>query len=192
MKKKIYWNAPFTLGLVACCGVVLLLQYMLGDKVTLLFFSTYRSSLLDPLMYLRLIGHIFGHQDVQHLLNNCAYLLLLGPILEEKYGAFKMMIITVVVAVVTGVLHNIFQGNVILLGSSGLCFAFILLASITGKEKGIPITLLLAALFWIGQEVYAGVVVQDNISQATHILGGLSGACLGMYFKKEKKYYHLR
>ena len=54
---------------------------------------------------------------------------------------------------------------------------------ITGKEKGIPITLILVAALWLGGEIYDGIVSADNVSQITHIIGGLSGAVLGMRFK---------
>ena len=88
-------------------------------------------------------------------------------------------------AIVTGIIHNLVQPNVMLLGASGVVFAFILLASITGKEQGIPITLILVAVLWLGQEFYTGATSSDNISQLTHIIGGFSGAGLGMFFKKK-------
>lgn len=104
--------------------------------------------------------------------------------LEEKY---KDRLITVILttAIVTGIIHNILQPNTMLLGASGVVFAFILLASITGKENGIPITLILALVIWIGQELYNGFSASDNISQITHIIGGLSGTALGLIFKKK-------
>jgi len=88
------------------------------------------------------------------------------------------------VALVTGIIHNIIQPDVMLLGASGVVFAFILLASITGKDSGIPVTLILVAVLWLGKEIYAGFTSADNVSQITHIIGGLSGAILGMLFKK--------
>ncbi|MBQ5443835.1 MAG: hypothetical protein IIU29_01500 [Erysipelotrichaceae bacterium] len=46
-----------------------------------------------------------------------------------------------------------------------------------------PITLILVALLWLGQEIYNGILSADNISQITHIIGGVSGAALGLIFK---------
>ncbi|MBQ1776000.1 MAG: rhomboid family intramembrane serine protease, partial [Erysipelotrichaceae bacterium] len=109
--------------------------------------------------------------------------LLLGPILEEKYHD-RLITVILTTALVTGIIHNIIQPHVMLLGASGVVFSFILLASITGKEKGIPITLILVALLWLGQEIYNGIISADNVSQITHIIGGISGAVLGMMFKK--------
>ena len=89
-----------------------------GDS-TVLLFSTYSSSLLDPLTYVRLIGHIFGHADFDHLISNMIYILLLGPMLEEKYHD-RLIIVIVVTALVTGICNNIFQPGVMLLGASGV------------------------------------------------------------------------
>lgn len=183
MKKRlIYINAPITLTFVGICIVVLILDILSNGESTYTFFSTYGSSFLNPMTYIRLIGHIFGHASLNHLFSNSLYILLLGPILEEKYHD-KLIIVILVTAVVTGLIHNILQPDTILLGASGVCFAFILLASITGESKGIPITLILVALLYLGKEIYSGIVSSDSISQLTHILGGISGALLGLIFK---------
>lgn len=185
MRKKkltIYFNAPITLTFTAICLLALLLAYLTDGRSTALVFSTYHSSLLNPLTYVRLVCHVFGHASISHLTSNMLYILLLGPMLEEKYHN-KLITVILTTALVTGIIHNILQPNVVLLGASGVVFAFILLASITGKENGIPVTLILAAILWLGQEFYSGITSADNISQITHIIGGLSGTILGMFYK---------
>lgn len=182
-KFRIYMNAPITLSFVGICLVVLLLDLLSGGESTYTFFCTYGSSFLNPMTYIRLIGHVFGHANLSHLISNALYILLLGPILEEKYHD-KLIIVILVTALVTGLIHNLLEPYTILLGASGICFAFILLASITGKSEGIPITLILVALLYLGEEIYTGIVNADSISQLTHILGGLSGALLGLMFKE--------
>lgn len=184
MKKKfvVYFNAPITLAFTAICLIALLLQYLTAGASTDLIFSTYGSSLLDPLTYLRLICHVFGHSDFDHLISNLLFILLLGPMLEEKYHD-KLIFVILATALVTGIIHNIFSPNIQLLGASGVVFAFILLASITGKTYGIPITLILVAVLWVGGEIYDGIMVADNVSQITHIIGGVVGALTGLAFK---------
>ena len=185
MEKKrfrIYFNAPITMGFVGICCVALLLQYMTAYASTFYVFSTYGTSLLDPLTYIRLIGHIFGHADINHLVSNMMYILLLGPMLEEKYHD-RLIVVILVTALVTGIVHNIVAPDIQLLGASGVVFAFILLSSITGDEAGIPITLIIVAIMWIGGEIYDGLMFADSVSQLTHILGGLVGAVVGMMFK---------
>ena len=182
-KFRIYLNAPITLGFVAICIIATGLDYLTKNASTILVFSTYGSSWLSPMTYVRLICHVFGHGGLDHLVNNMLYILLLGPMLEEKYHD-RLVTVILTVALVTGIIHNIIQPDVMLLGASGVVFAFILLASITGKDSGIPVTLILVAVLWLGKEIYAGFTSADNVSQITHIIGGLSGAILGMLFKK--------
>ena len=168
---------------MAICVIAYGLSYLTADLSTVMVFSTYGSSLLNPMTYVRLICHVFGHNSFNHLASNMMYILLLGPMLEEKYHD-RLITVIVTTALVTGIVHNIIQPDIMLLGASGVVFAFILLASITGKENGIPITLILAAAIWIGQEIYNGMTEADNISQITHIIGGLSGTVLGLIYKK--------
>ena len=133
--------------------------------------------------YIRLLGHIFGHANVDHLVSNLLYILLLGPMLEEKYGK-RLIIVILSTAAVTGIVHNLLSPNTMLLGASGVVFAFIILASITGNEEGIPVTLIIVALLWIGSEIYTGITTADSVSQLTHIVGGLTGGIIGLAFKK--------
>ena len=183
MKKfKLYFNAPITLSFVGICLLALGLDFLTNGESTDAFFCTYSSSLINPFTYIRLIGHVFGHIDFSHFISNALYILLLGPMLEEKYHD-KLIIVILFTAIVTGILHNIFDPHVALLGSSGVVFAFILLSSITGERQGIPVTLILVAILYLGEEFYSFITVSDNISQLTHIIGGLSGALLGLMFK---------
>ena len=182
-KRKIYLNAPITLGFSLICIIALLLNMVSSGKTNVLFFSTYGSSLLSPMTYIRLLGHIFGHANVDHLVSNLLYILLLGPMLEEKYGK-RLIIVILSTAAVTGIVHNLLSPNTMLLGASGVVFAFIILASITGNEEGIPVTLIIVALLWIGSEIYTGITTADSVSQLNHIVGGLAGGIIGLAFKK--------
>ena len=85
-----------------------------------------------------------------------------------------------VTAVVTGIVNSIFFPQQALCGASGVCFAFILLSSLTSFREGeIPLTFLLVAALFLGQEIIQGIFVQDNVSNLSHIIGGLVGALLG-------------
>jgi GlpG protein len=69
---------------------------------------------------------------------------------------------------------------VALCGASGVCFAFILLSSITSLREGeIPLTFILVAVLFLGGQVLDGLFARDNISQFGHIVGGIVGAGLG-------------
>ena len=134
-KLKITLNAPFTLGFALLCGLATLLCAVSGE-CTVLLFSTHASSMSDPLMYLRLFTHVLGHSGLAHLIGNMTLILLLGPALEEKYGAFKLLLVILATALVTGIIHNLFFPSTMLLGASGVVFAMILLTSFTGFREG--------------------------------------------------------
>lgn len=177
---KISFNSPVILGFTLVCLGALVLNVLTAGLTNTLFFSVYRSPMLAPLSYVRLIGHVFGHANWSHFIGNITLILVVGPLLEEKYGSKKMAIVIFVTAVVTGLANVILFPNIRLLGASGVVFALILLASFTSFQSGkIPLTFILVAVLYIGGEVVDGIFVQDNVSQLTHILGGVVGAGLG-------------
>ena len=149
---------------------------------------TYHSSLRDPLTYLRFVTHVFGHAGWEHFLGNMGYVLLLGPMLEEKYHSRALMMVIGITALATGLINYIFFPNVALCGASGVVFAFILMASFTGFREGeIPLTFIIVAAIYIGQQVIQGVAVADNVSQMAHIVGGIIGAVVGYIANRRKK-----
>lgn len=179
-KRKIVFNAPVTLGFVILCFVVTLLGVLSHGRITQTLFMTYHSSLKDPMTYVRFFTHIFGHGGWDHFIGNASYLLLLGPMLEEKHGSGELLEVIGITAIVTGLVNYLFFWNVGLCGASGVVFAFIILASFTGFQDGeIPLTFILVAVIFIGQQVYEGIALQDNISNMAHIVGGIVGAVAG-------------
>lgn len=177
---KVKFNAPVTLGFVLICFIATLLDVISAGKITTSIFMTYHSSLFKPMTYIRLLTHIFGHNGWSHFIGNASYLLLLGPMLEEKYGSKELIEVICITAIVTGIVNYAFFWNTGLCGASGVVFAFIMLASFTGfKEGELPMTFILVAIIFIGQQVYEGLVMQDNISNIAHIAGGIVGTSIG-------------
>ena len=139
--------------------------------------------------YISICTHVFGHDGWQHFIGNMAYILLLGPMLEEKNGSMKIIEVIAVTALVTGVINYVFFWNTALCGASGVVFAFILMASFTSFREGeIPITFILVAAIYLGQQIYDGVVLDDNISNMAHVVGGIVGGILGFSLNKRSKY----
>lgn len=185
-KLKISFNAPATLIFVFICFVVTLAGVLTAGVSTRMFFVTYHSSLKNPLTYLRFFTHVLGHSGWTHFIGNASYLLLLGPMLEEKHGSKELIEVMAITAVVTGLINYIFFPNVALCGASGIVFSFILLASFTGFKQGeIPLTFILIAVIYIGQQVVDGLTLHDNISNMAHIVGGIVGAVAGFVLNKK-------
>ena len=66
-----------------------------------------------------------------------------------------------------------------LLGASGIVFMLIMLSSLAGFSGGIPVTMLLVAALYFGQQVYDILLVHDNVANFMHIVGGVCGTVFG-------------
>lgn len=177
---RVSFNAPVVLCFSALCVAATALGQATGGAITRALFMTYRSSLLDPLTYLRFLTHVLGHGSWDHLAGNLAYILLLGPLLEEKHGSRTLLSVILVTAAITGILNHVLFPNVALCGASGVAFAFILLSSVTSIRAGeIPLTFILVAIIFLGQQVIQGIMAADNISNLSHLAGGIVGGVAG-------------
>ncbi len=186
-KMKVSFNSPVILSFAILCFGAMVLNFVTRGFANQAFFSVYRSSLLSPLTYVRMFGHVLGHAGWEHFFGNITLILVVGPLLEEKYGSANMLFVILATALATGLVHFIFFPRAGLLGASGVVFALILLSSFTSMREGeIPLTFLLVAVIYIGQQAYEGLFVQDNVSNLTHILGGMVGAGLGFVMNKNK------
>lgn len=189
MKKiVIRFNTPVILTFALLSLLALLLGNWTNGAATHQYFSVYRSSLSDPLTYVRFIGHVLGHADYEHYMGNMLLLLLVGPGLEEKYGSGTMVWMILVTALVTGLVHFVFFPGSALLGASGVVFMMIVLSSFTAMRRGeIPVTLILVVIFYLGGEIMDGLFKKDNISQITHIVGGLCGLIFGFTVRRGRR-----
>lgn len=125
-------------------------------------FSVYRSSLADPLFFVRLFGHVLGHAGWDHFMGNMLLFLVIAPPLEERYGSRS------------------------LLGASGIVFMLIMLSNLAGSRNGgIPITLILVGVLYLSQQVYDILFVQDNVANFMHIVGGACGTVFGFAVRRK-------
>lgn len=182
------YNAPVTLTFVLVSFAVVLLGYLTKGESTKLIFCTYRSSLSNPLTYLRLFTHVLGHADWSHYAGNMVLFLVLGPLLEEKYGSVPLLKMIAITAVISGLIYMILFPNSVLLGASGIVFMMIVLSSVAGMENGkIPLTLILVVIIYLGGEVTDSLKVSDGIAHLAHIAGGFCGAVFGFLMARIKK-----
>ena len=174
------YNAPVTLSIFFLSLLALILGRVTDGWTTTHLFSVYRSSITDPLFYARLFLHVLGHANWSHFINNMLLLLVVGPPLEEKYGSRTLLLGVAFTALVSGILQCVLFPGTALLGASGVVFMLIMLSSVAGMRSGsIPLTLLLVAALYLGQQVYAMLFVRDQVANFMHIIGGLCGTGFG-------------
>ena len=182
--KKLQYNSPVILSFFLLSLAALLLGYITGGRSTALVFSVYRFHWKNLLGYVRLFGHVLGHADWQHFIGNMLLLLVVGPPLEEKYGSRALLTGILATALVTGGLQCLLFGRAALLGASGVVFMLIMLSSFAGMREGrIPLTLILVAVLYLGQEVLSALFVQDDVANVMHLAGGIIGTGYGFYLR---------
>lgn len=185
---KLSYNAPVALTFALLSLIALILDGLTNGWTTVNLFSVYRSSLSDPLTWVRFFGHVLGHSGYAHFIGNIVLILVLGPNLEDRFGSWNLLWAIMVTALISGLVQFVFFPGTMLLGASGIVFMMILLSSFGGVRNGvIPITLILVAVCYLGGELWDAIFVDDNVSQLTHIIGGLCGTVLGFALSGKKK-----
>ncbi len=176
---KLDYNAPVVLTFALLSAGVMVLSNSTGGGIGQSFFSTQPGMPWNDIVtYFRLFSHIFGHANWEHLFGNFSIILLIGPLLEEKYGSRTMLIMILVTALITSLLNNFFFSTG-LMGASGIVFMMILLSSFANLKQGhLPLTFVIIVVLYLGREIY-NTLKMDNISQFAHILGGVCGSIFG-------------
>lgn len=180
---KIKYNSPVILTFSLLCIIAFAIEASMPGLASA-FMLTPDFSFLSPLSYFRLFSYTIGHASMAHLVSNLSIILLIGPAVEEKYGTGRLVFMMIVTAIVTAALQILLfhEG---LLGASGIAFMLIILGSLTNFRSGeIPLTFILIAFIFMGNEVVSSFK-PDNISQFAHIAGGTAGAFFGLQFVKK-------
>lgn len=180
---RLKYNAPVILTFGVLCTAVLLVSGTLLPGLIPAWFAvgpkgSFRFNSLHS--YVTLFSHVIGHSSWDHLAGNMLFILVVGPLLEEIYGADEMIFMMAVTAFVTG-LANVLFFSTGLLGASGIVFMLVLLASFTNFRKGeIPLTFIFVLILYVGKEALAAFS-RDGISHFAHIAGGLCGSLFGFF-----------
>ncbi len=178
---RIKYNAPLTLTFAIIASLLVLIDQVSGAHLIPTYFMVPGKGMFntsDPIDWMTLFTHTLGHSGWNHLLSNMALLLLLGPILEEKYGSISLFFMIFITAIVTGLL-NAFIFPTALLGASGIVFMMILLTSFTNNRNGdIPLSFILILVLYLAVEII-NAFSYDDISQFAHIIGGVCGSLFG-------------
>jgi membrane associated rhomboid family serine protease len=187
MRLRLRYNSPVILSFALISAVVLLISQLTGGAFIQLYFTlpgyftagSFRS-------WLMLFTYVIGHASWTHLIGNFSFILLIGPVLEEKYGSFPLLLMMIVTALATAALNLLIirQG---LLGASGIAFMLILLSSFTNIRQGdIPITFILIVALYLVRE-FVNALTPSTVSELAHIAGGIIGALFGFVFSRAEK-----
>ncbi len=178
MALRIKYNAPVILTFsILAAAIFFVNQSMLNSFDGFVSLNPH-SDFSNPFAMPTLFTYILGHASIDHLLGNLTFILLLGPIMEEKYGSRNMLIMILITALVTAIIQiSLFDTG--LWGASGIVFMLIILISFANVRDGeIPVSFILVVLLFIGKEILYSLQ-PDHVSQFAHILGGICGGFFG-------------
>jgi membrane associated rhomboid family serine protease len=183
---KISFNAPITLFFAIIAALELLLNLLTQGKVGAYFVAPGSFNDFTLTVLSGSVLHIFGHASFEHFVGNITFILLLGPILEEKYGSRSLFVMILVTAVATATVNALLFSHGII-GASGIVFMMIILSSYVNVRSGaIPATFILIMILFVGKE-FALSFTASNISHFAHIFGGCLGGIFGTIFSQPKK-----
>ena len=179
------YNSPVILSYLLLSLIAWFLNVLTRGKTNQWFFSCYRSSIWNPFTYIRLFTHAIGHIDFLHFTHNFLFILLVGPMIEEKYGSIPLIIMFLITSFVIGIFNILFD-NYRILGASGNVYMLIILSSFSNISEGkVPLTLLFIFIFYIVSEMKKSLLEGNRkIYHDGHLIGAICGLIFGCFFLK--------
>jgi rhomboid protease GluP len=176
---RIEFNAPITV----CYALAALAATLLPVQANFAVHGPVRP--FDGAFLMALLTWTFAHGDLTHYLSNVAVILLVGPLIEDRYGSLRMLGILAAASVIVGLAQCVIDPGGALIGASGTVFCLIMMtATLAGRTGAIPVTVLLVAALYLGREII-GMLSVDGVSQTAHIVGGLLGVLFGLMMRRK-------
>lgn len=175
------YNSKVVLSYFIICFIVLILNKWSKDKINN-FLVFRKGSILNPMNYIRLVASGLCHKDWSHFRNNFVFILLLGPMLEEKYGSMALLEMLVITSIASSLVHLILtKGGAI--GASDNVYMMVVLCSLVNITTGkVPITLILIFIFYVADEIIKQFSKKkDMVSHDSHIVGAICGFIFGYF-----------
>lgn len=172
------YNSTVTLSFFFISLCVLIIDFLFAHMPRKYIFSTGHTSLLNPLTYIRFFTHIFGHNDWSHFSNNFMKILIVGPLIEEKYGSILLLVMIAITALITALINRFLSKDTVVFGASGIGFMLIVLSAFANFTGKIPMTLVLIIIFYVIDDVI-NLFKDDGVSHVSHIVGAICGGVFG-------------
>ena len=171
--------------------IVFVLQMILGRWFTAFFMLS--GSVLNPLMYVRLVTHMFLHGGFLHILFNMYFLYMFGSIIEDTIGSKRFLALYMVAGVVAGFVANFFY-TAGMLGASAAVMGIIGITIMLYPNMRLylffilPIRLWHAAILFVLIDVANVIHPTNNTGSLAHLIGLGIGLAYGWHYKR--KYYY--
>ncbi|WP_410013205.1 rhomboid family intramembrane serine protease GlpG [Sodalis sp. C49] len=173
---------PLTLGVLLCCVLVFILMNVLGDDVVM-YWLAFPAGPSRYLQVWRWVSHILLHFSLLHLLFNIVWWWYLASAVEKYRGVTTLAILTLVSAVVSGLVQSHFSGA-LFGGLSGVVYALMGYVWWYGEKNPngplmMPRGVIVFALLWLiaGYFDIFGIAVAN----AAHVAGLVIGLLMAFW-----------
>ena len=143
---------PLTWGILCACILVFIVMSVAGDQAVMIWLAwPYDASQRFELW--RYFTHAFMHFSLMHILFNLLWWWYLGGMIEKRVGSGKLLVITVISALLSGFIQHKFSGPWFG-GLSGVVYALMGYAWLRGErepQSGIYLQrgLIIFSLLWL-------------------------------------------
>lgn len=170
---------PFTWVITAACIAVFLLMSIVGDQAVMIWLAWPYDAELQFEVW-RYFTHIFMHFSLMHILFNLLWWWYLGGMVEKRLGSGKLVVITVISALLSGFMQHKFGGPWFG-GLSGVVYALMGYAWLRGErdpQSGIFLQrgLILFSLIWLVAGWFN--VFGMSIANGAHMAGLVVGLAM--------------
>lgn len=167
---------PFTWTITVACIAVFILMSIVGDQAVMIWLAWPYDAELQFEAW-RYFTHIFMHFSLMHILFNLLWWWYLGGMVEKRLGSGKLVVITVISALLSGFMQHKFGGPWFG-GLSGVVYALMGYAWLHGErdpQSGIFLQrgLILFSLIWLVAGWFN--VFGMSIANGAHLAGLVVG-----------------
>jgi len=186
MKKMKFELRNVVMPLLILNIVFFILQLFLGRDFTAAFLLISDDIFTRPWI---IITHMFLHGSPYHLLFNMYVLYSFGPLIEQRIGSKRFLIIYFVSGIIAALGSSLFYNAS--LGASGAIMGLLGVLIILMPELRllfffvVPMSLRTAAVIIVLIDL-AGIVYPSGIANIAHLVGLGSGLIFGLYLKKKR------
>ncbi|KMK17496.1 intramembrane serine protease GlpG [Pluralibacter gergoviae] len=170
---------PFTWTITVACIAVFILMSIVGDQAVMIWLAWPYDAELQFEAW-RYFTHIFMHFSLMHILFNLLWWWYLGGMVEKRLGSGKLVVITVISALLSGFMQHKFGGPWFG-GLSGVVYALMGYAWLHGErdpQSGIFLQrgLILFSLIWLVAGWFN--VFGMSIANGAHLAGLVVGLAM--------------
>ena len=148
----------------------------------------------SALSYVKLVIYPFGGENSTSFFLNIGFILLLGPVLEERYGSIMLALMIFITSLVGGVLTACVSMFGIS-GCGGIVFMMIILSVLSVFiKKQLPVSWIFIFTLYLAFSLFSGKKIsgfmpfmQNNVPVFIQLASGICGSLFGFFVCPKKR-----